>query len=251
MNGFVLYKGLSVLNGQPIVCIATGLQAARRQARAGVNAKTGAMVQVYILAGGRDPVRAHASGADAAVCGDCLHRQGSCYVRLDRGPLVVWRAYQRGRYRQVSAQVARAALAGLPVRLGAYGDPAAVPAAVWSVVLGQVSAHTGYTHQWRTCDPALAHWCMASCDTAEETAQARAAGWRTFTVVPAGADSGSDRAILCPASEQAGRLLHCVDCKACDGRAGGRTAHVWIPVHGVRHKQARFEQLITIGRTPC
>ncbi len=246
-SGIVLYRGPSQLTGAPIVAIATGLQAARRQARAGVNAKTGAMVQVYILAGGRDPVRAHASGADAAVCGDCLHRQGSCYVRLDRGPLVVWRAYQRGRYRQVSAQVARAALAGLPVRLGAYGDPAAVPAAVWSVVLGQVSAHTGYTHQWRTCDPALAQWCMASCDTVDETRAAVAAGWRTFTVVPKGARVDTAGALLCPASDEGGRKVHCVDCRACDGNAGGRRSQVWIPVHGVRHKQVAFTQLIQIG----
>ena len=172
-KGLVLYKGPSVLNGEPIVVIATELQTARRHARHGVNAKTGAMVQVYILAGGRDPVRAHRSGADAAVCGDCIHRQGSCYVRLDQGALVVWRAYQRGRYRHASLQVARAALAGLPVRLGTYGDPAAVPTVVWQTVLTQSAMHTGYTHQWRTCDQTLAHWCMASCDTAEETAQAQ------------------------------------------------------------------------------
>jgi len=245
MNGFVLYKGPSVLNGAPIVCIATGLQAARRHARRGVNTKTGAMVQVYILAGGSDPRKAHRSGRDAAICGDCIHRQGSCYVRLDQGPLQVWRAYQRGRYRQVSAQVARAALAGLPVRLGAYGDPAAVPTAVWETALGQAAMHTGYTHQWATCDQTLARWCMASCDTAAETA--RAAGWRTFTVVAAGAQTGPDKAMLCPASDQAGKLLHCAECKACDGTASGRTAHVWIPVHGVRHKQVAFERLITIG----
>lgn len=247
MNGFVLYRGPSVLNGAPIVAIATGLQAARRHARRGVNAKTGAMVQVYILAGGRNPVRAHRAGIDAAVCGECLHRQGSCYVRLDQGPLQVWRAYQRGRYRQVSPQVARAALAGLPVRLGAYGDPAAVPTAAWETVLGQAAMHTGYTHQWATCDQALARWCMASCDTAEETVQARAAGWRTFTVVPAGTATGPDKAMLCPASDQAGKLVHCVECKACDGTAGGRTAHVWIPVHGAQHKQVVFERLIMIG----
>ena len=113
-KGLVLYKGPSVLNGEPIVVIATELQTARRHATTGVNTKTGAMVQVYILAGGRDPVRAHRSGADAAVCGDCIHRQGSCYVRFDQGALQVWRAYQRGRYRHANLQVARAALAGLP-----------------------------------------------------------------------------------------------------------------------------------------
>ena len=31
-NGLVLYKGPSVLNGEPIVVIATGLQTARRHA---------------------------------------------------------------------------------------------------------------------------------------------------------------------------------------------------------------------------
>lgn len=91
-NGPVLYKGPSVLNSEPIVVIATGLQTARRHA---------------------------------------------------------------------SLQVARAALAGLPVRLGTYGDPAAVPTVVWQTVLAQSAMHTGYTHQWRTCDQTLAHWCMA------------------------------------------------------------------------------------------
>lgn len=92
-RGIVLYRGSSQITGAPIVAIATGLQAARRHSRHGVNAKTDAMVQVYILAGGRNPVQAHASGRDSAVCGDCPHRAGSCYVRLDRGPLQVWRAY--------------------------------------------------------------------------------------------------------------------------------------------------------------
>ena len=112
-------------------------------------------------------------------------------------------------------------------------------------------------HQCASAGSHVRHWCvypvcMADCvNTVRQTAVGTAAGWRTFTVVPVGAESGPDRAILCPASEQAGRLLHCVDCKACDGRAGGRTAHVWIPVHGVALKQARFEQLITIGHAPC
>lgn len=247
-RGIVLYRGPSVLTGAPIVAIATGLQAARRHSRQGVNAKTGAVVQVYILAGGRNPVAAHASGRDAAVCGDCPHRAGSCYVRLDRGPLQVWRAYQRGRYRQPSLQTARAALAGLPVRLGAYGDPAAVPLPVWETALGQAGSHTGYTHQWRTCDPGLRRWCMASCDSQAEAGQAQAAGWRTFTVVPKGATVPGQLALLCPASEEGGRKLHCVDCRACDGTAGGRHSQVWIPVHGAAHRQAAYNRLVQIDR---
>ena len=78
-------------------------------------------------------------------------------------------------------------------------------------------------------------------------AQARAAGWRTFTVVRKGEQLALPGALLCPASDEGGRKVHCVDCKACDGNAGGRRSQVWIPVHGVRHKQVAFTQLIQIG----
>src|SRR5258708_3412884 len=68
-NGLVLYRGPSLLNGQGIVCIATGL------ARKSKNATTGPVVQTYILPDGKaSPLMALDSGANAAVCGDCPHR---------------------------------------------------------------------------------------------------------------------------------------------------------------------------------
>jgi len=49
----------------------SGLQAKSK------NIKTGAMVQVFILAKGIHPIEAARTGADSAICGDCIHRQSN------------------------------------------------------------------------------------------------------------------------------------------------------------------------------
>ena len=62
--GIVLYEGPSMLDGAPIVAIATGIKS-----RAG-NVKTGDMVQVFILRQDMSPNEAQRKGTDGAVCGD-------------------------------------------------------------------------------------------------------------------------------------------------------------------------------------
>src|SRR5947209_3117566 len=59
-QGVILYRGPSLLDGSPLVCVAVGL------ARGSKNRKTGlGAVQVYILAdNGQDPVQANKSGGD-------------------------------------------------------------------------------------------------------------------------------------------------------------------------------------------
>ena len=69
----------------------------------------------------------------------------SCYVTVFQAPLAVWKAYHRGIYDEAKD----GELAGLIVRLGAYGDPAAVPFHVWDRALINSAGHNGYTHQWR------------------------------------------------------------------------------------------------------
>src|SRR5262245_54038294 len=50
-NGVVLYRGPSLLNGKPIVCVAVGLT------RRSKNQKTGGAIQTYILGDdGLDPI---------------------------------------------------------------------------------------------------------------------------------------------------------------------------------------------------
>jgi hypothetical protein len=251
-RGFVVWEGPSALDGSPIVLIAT------RGTKGKANSKTGSMVQTYILNRNLDPVRAAQQGRDKGICGDCPHKlseQGTCYVRLDTGPLNVFKAYKRGTYaRCFNSSVVGVQLAGELVRMGAYGDPCAVPIEVWQGLLRYAKGHTGYTHQWRQDRfQEFASLCMASCDNTPEDELARARGWRTFTIVTH--EQFDTRhslpvvrgSFLCPASAEGGKKLTCSQCLACDGNASGRGATVYIPVHGASYKQKRFDQLITIG----
>jgi hypothetical protein len=165
----ILYRGPSMIDGAPIVVIATGADGKSR------NAKTGALVQTWILRDDMAPLEATKTGADAAICGDCPHRGAivdgvnknrSCYVNVFQAPTWIYKCLKRGLYGvdAVSPNEARAKLAGLRVRLGAYADPAAVPFEVWQNALADVEAKTGYSHQWRTCDPRFARYVMASCE---------------------------------------------------------------------------------------
>lgn len=64
-QGVVLYEGPSMLDGEPIVAIATGMQTPS------TNRKTGEMVQVHILLQKEHPSVAQNSGADSSICGNC------------------------------------------------------------------------------------------------------------------------------------------------------------------------------------
>jgi hypothetical protein len=214
-----------MLDGAPIVAIATMSTS---------NRKTGDMVQTWILRADMGPVDASKAGADASICGDCPHRWhlgGACYVNIGQGPLTIWEAYRRGRYTVATTEKGQLAIgAGRRVRLGAYGDPAAVPADVWRALVSHAAGHTGYTHQWRRPDAtALRTLCMASVDSAEELHAAQSDGWRTFRVTDP-AEIFELGEIEC-ASDARG--ISCADCLACDGaQRSGRQASIAITVHG-------------------
>jgi hypothetical protein len=226
--GMVVWQGLSQLDGvTPIVVIATGLDSSS------ANEKTGGMVQTFILRADIEPHTAIADGADEAICGVCPHRgkasggTGACYVRVYQAPLSTWRAWQRGNAE--SFDLGR--FAGKRVRIGSYGDPAAVPVTVWQDIVAVAEATTGYTHQWRTCDPAFAEFCMASTDSVAERRQARLKGYRTFHVRALGT-AKSKGEIVCPASAEAGKRTTCASCLQCGGTGNGRTADITILAHG-------------------
>lgn len=232
-----------------IVCIITGYN------NQSENAKTGSMLQTWILVRNSHPVEAIRNGADTAICGNCPHRgdqtQGgfvgrSCYVDIvTGGPSAVWRAYQRGAYdrlewiirkgnaltlSQDSVDWLEQNVEGRMVRLGSYGDPAFVPLAVWDTILEYAGGHTGYTHQWQ--DPSKSAYrgiVMASCDSERDLFEAQAMGWRTFRV-RAESDPILPVEIVCPASEEAGKRRTCETCRACDGAGTGRS--VTIIAHG-------------------
>jgi hypothetical protein len=228
-QGVVLYEGPSQLDGKPIIVILVGL------ARRSKNPKTGNMLQTHILRRDVDPIRAKLEGKDSTICGDCPHRElGTCYVNVTQAPLAVWRAWKKRKYPRFNVRKHAALFVGRFLRLGSYGDPAAVPLAVWTEVCGLVEGWTGYTHQWAVCDRGLARYCVASCDTPADREAALAAGWRTFRIRTAEQPLLPGE-FVCPASAEAGKRLTCEECRACSGtKAGGRNATPAIIFHGPR-----------------
>lgn len=259
MPGYEIFRGNSWIDGAPIVAIATTNTE---------NRKTGDMVQTWILRADIDPVRAVAGAADASICGNCPHRgewsddlarmiNRSCYVNIGQAPRSVYMAWQRGAYPRIGSDRLAVLMHGQAVRLGAYGDPALLPARILRALTVGARLHTGYTHQWR--DPRAAHArrvCMASCDSAQDVTDATAAGWRAFHV---GADAPAG-AITCPASDEyearTGRRTTCAECGLCGGntRAGLPVSPavarvVTIRPHGSGATHALKRVSLTIGAT--
>jgi hypothetical protein len=202
------------------------------------NVKTGNVLQTYIMLRDIAPIDAVKNGADSAICGDCAHRSSprTCYVNIGQAP----RAIHAGRH-VVCDNVTELAL-NATVRLGAYGDPAAVPFELWRELLTLANGWLGYTHQWKTCDQRLKLYCMASVDSQAEFDAAHDLGWRCFFVGRSMADK-PERVALCPASAEAGKVLTCADCQSCSGLSGVRqTGDVFIPVHGASWMIKRFQE---------
>jgi hypothetical protein len=147
------------------------------------------------------------------------------------GPRVVYDAFIRGVYPEVSIFEAQRAFRGRRIRCGTYGDPAAVPFFVWAAILLFADKVTGYTHQWRTCDRQFANYLMASVDSLAEREQAEALGYRPFAVLPRGAPRPPGL-VLCPASHEAGKKTTCFACAACGGHDSKARAGIYIPAHG-------------------
>jgi len=239
-NGYTIYRGPSMLDGKPIVVIATGF------ADSSENRKTGRMIQTWILREDIDPLTATHTGEDSSICGACPHRgelvpnheangtknEGrSCYVKVWQAPLNVWKAYKRGIYPEIDTADLGWLFLGKPVRLGSYGDPAAVPLNIIDMIGIAAEFTTGYTHQWREVDTGYNKWLMASADNAGDRFMARSFGYRTFRVRSASEGLGR-KEIVCPASVEAGHKTTCAECKACGGKSAKANVDIAIMAHG-------------------
>jgi hypothetical protein len=237
MNGIILYEGPSVIDGKPIVMIATGLKDGGR------NSKTGPMVQVYFLRADIHPMVAVQSGEDVSICAMCKARgkivvneetgkrenvERGCYVTLMHGPRMVYETYKNGRYQTVPLGQARKILKGMRVRLGAYGDPASVPFEVLEKALDQVREINGYTHSWREY-PQLADFCMASVDSPEEREEAKRLGFRTFRTRSKDGPALKDEGV-CP--HELDKTIQCNRCMLCGGNRKPAKADIVKTIHG-------------------
>jgi hypothetical protein len=237
MQSAIIYKGPSLLDGSTIVVVAV---------ISNRNKKTGDMLQTYIMRADVDPRDANKSGADYSICGTCPHRgtptddpnakqaKGrSCYVLLGQGPLIVWRMLERNGYANGTTPEYRRALgAGRMVRIGTYGDGAAVPVHIWQELTEQARGFTAYSHQSETQGAAYAPAIyMRSVETLSQAQAAWAQGERTFRVVKSAADIVAGSEILCPASKEAGKRTTCETCGLCAG-ASIKAKSIAIPAHG-------------------
>lgn len=229
-QSFILYEGPSVLDGAPIVCIATfGTK----------NRKTGAMVQTWILRSDINPVEALKTKQDSSVCGNCPLKQsvgGACYVNVGQAPNAVYKAYKAGKYPTLTQPQAATMLAGAMVRLGAYGDPAAIPVSVWDNALSLAAGNTGYTHQinHKNFNSSILKYTMASADTVRQAQGYHATGYRTFRVVT---DYNRLLAgeIICPSDTDG---TSCAACGLCASALADKP-NIAIMVHGngaTKHK---------------
>jgi hypothetical protein len=155
-------------------------------------------------------------------------QERTCYVNWFRAPQNIWKGLHSAQ--EWTPEQLGTFLAGQHVRLGAYGDPAAVPMGVWLDVVAQVAGWTGYTHAWRECDRSLRALLMASVDTRREQETAAGAGWRTFRVRGRTEALAPDE-VTCPASAEAGHAATCESCGLCRGLAKPSKS-VSILVHG-------------------
>jgi hypothetical protein len=230
-NGIVIYEGPSALDGQPIVVIVTGL------AEATANEKTGDMLQTWILRSDIPPVEAVRTGADASICGDCIHRSNpatgkrSCYVLVWQAPRMIWEAYKRGRYPRVTLDEAADICAGRMVRIGSYGDPAATALALWRGLIRKALGWTGYSHQWRKLGASWAALVMASADSVDDMTLAHSRGWRTFRTTAKAFEHVRGVEAVCPASKERGAVTTCAQCRSCMGTASTASRSIQIAMH--------------------
>ena len=227
--GVTLRIGPSDLTGDEIATIVVFNSA---------NGKTGNLIQVYYL-----PVDEHPMDA-IKICGNCtlrpiFKRRLKCYVRKGHGPAKVWTTFKNNRYPlletllPVLQQTAMEILASKPIRLGAYGDPAADMES--SKRLAKIAGRDtlAYTHQWKRF-PELKSFCMASVDSLEDYQQAKSQGCRTYRhqsldrleyhsggrfidIHSKEWNGGYESEILCPNTTH---KIQCNKCGLCNGANG-------------------------------
>ena len=173
------------------------------------------MLQMWILPDEENPPNKQVS-----ICGNCPIRK-ACYVQWGQAPTAVWRATYPDFWE--SPYLLNY------VRLGASGDPAAIPTWAWADMEEYLGDCTGYTHAWREARH-LRHYCMASTESWHDTFDAWVDGWRTFRVIPDG-----DRERLIPVMEQWCSAMfgtQCISCMDCDGGVFASKKSIVIPAHG-------------------
>ena len=232
----ILYNGKSLIDGKPIMAIAV---------KTSSNAKTGNMIQTYIMRSDMDPLIASKSGQDYSICGNCDHKglptddpnkkqaiKRSCYVTLFHGPLQVYKSFIKGNYPIANSNDEISNFAkGRMVRLGTYGDPAAIPSYIWDRLLSKAKGHTAYTHQTGIKTADVRHdLFMTSADSLHDARIAWQNKRRTFRIIHVTTEKQNNE-IICPATPEGGNKSDCNSCGLCQG-AHATAPSIAVVAHG-------------------
>ena len=231
-DSIVIYKGISLLDIEtPVMVVLSGYN------KDSTNIKTGPLVQLYILPIDILPKDAYTSGSKS-VCGDCKYNgNNGCYVRWShlKG---LWNSARS--QSPISMRLSKELIKGLRVRVGAAGDPAAIPFSFWNSLLSGCEKFTGYTHQWNKPEyQNLSSLFVASTDSKDETRRANDKGWSTFEVIDNEEPSASS--ILClatdPTKQKNGLAFNCASCMGCNGK--GKQKNWYVKLHGATNTIAK------------
>ena len=198
------------------------------------NDKTGDMVQTWLL--DRDLLTA--PKVFGAKCTSCPMVQ-ECYVSENTmGHKSVRKATLKAlgliegntSYQVTTLEQVLPLLRGRKLRLGAYGDPSALPIEDLRALVSASDGHTGYTHFYKEVDPAYAEFLMASVEDLASEMLAQSLGYRTYRVLRKGESDHevTDRSILCLESSKG---IQCADCLVCSGTSKPNAKHVYIYEH--------------------
>jgi hypothetical protein len=213
------------------------------------NRKTGPMIQTWILPVGEFPsVR---TAAAYRVCGDC-EMESACYVNR----ITLSGFYQRFNqlprvdFMQLSARERDRLLGSAAIRLGAFGNPSAMPLELAEALI-EGRNHTSYDAMWRTIDPAWARVSMASCSSAEDAIEAWSRGWRVFLTLPDDTKQARAEIVKVKAAGATGLMcrfysseLQCYACRDCSGQVKEHRASVILnPLHGPRTRRVAYHRM--------
>ena len=251
-TGLILWEGPSRLNKEEIVVVGI-LESA--------NVKTGNLIQTFIMPKNVDPITAINSGYDECVCGSCLlkgriiesyrgnylgiHHKTTknigrvCYVRVDWVVNQAWNKYKSGGYPKYNYHQHSKLFKGRKIRLGAYGDPLAVPLKIWQRYLKLCNGHTGYSKQWPNYrNNHYKNYVQASVFNEQEKIFANKVGFHTFRIKNKNDKNSLPGEITCPASIN--EKITCEKCMQCSGQK----RNVVIDVHGSIAKVANFNRVL-------
>jgi hypothetical protein len=242
-NSYILWQGSSVIDGKPIMLIASGFT------RPSTNQKTGySTISTWIMRSDVSPTEAVKSGDDYSICGNCKHRPknlGTCYVAVFQAPHNIYKSCISGNtkpptvdeFKQIVSLINSGSYL---LRYGSYGDALAVPLPVWQQF--SPKKYTGYTHQWNNPNipfdslNQFKKFLMASVDNIKEASYAQLLGWSTFRVASTD-DNYSHNDLIC--ANAIDENIKCESCTLCDARH----TNIYIPIHGIKSKVNKFNKV--------